>query len=475
MKSRLLNLTLILSLGGCASVGPDYDGAPDMRAVDAGLPTAAGIDNEQPAPADWWQTLDDPVLDDLIEQAIAENTDLRVAGANLRAARSVLAETATDRQPQIDADASIERTRDSTAVQNFTSLEQRTYTASSAALGLNWEIDLFGRVRRAIEAAEADVGAAEALHDDVMRIVIADLASAYIDLRGAQQRLDVIERNIDNQQQTLKLTQTLAREGAASELDVSRARAQLRATEARLPSVQADRTAALNRIARLTGRGPGEIDARVARARPLPGLPAFMPAADAADLIRQRPDIRAAERALASATAQIGVSTADLFPTVSFNAAVGVQAASIGALDSSGADFFNFGPALSWNLFNREAIHARIRQAEAGAEARLAEYEGVVLTALEEVDTALARHLRERQRQARLDESLTDSRRAAELARVRYTEGAESFLTVLDAERTLLSAEDNLTASDIELAQTLVDIYRALGGGWANRDALAQN
>lgn len=264
----------------------------------------------------------------------------------------------------------------------------------------------------------------------------------------------------------MKRTVTMAREGAATELDVARARAQLRSTEAQLPAVTAAQTVAINRIATLTGRGPGELGADLARHAPLPSLPAFLPAGDATDLIRRRPDIRAAERALASATARIGVATADLFPTVSLNGALGVQADSIADLGSGGADFFSFGPALSWNLFNRAAIHARVRQAEAGAEARLASYQGVVLTALEEVDSALAQHLRERQRHASLEASLADSRRAAELARVRFSEGVESFLSVLDAERTLLSAEEQLTASDTALARSLVDLYRALGGGW---------
>lgn len=474
-KGLLTVIFTAIFISGCAAVGPDYDRPPAMP--DTELPSAQQTDvvsAEQP-PEEWWRMLEDPVLDELIDQATTANTDLRIATANLRSARALLVETETGLQPRIDGEAAVERRRDSTAIMNFPALRQETYTASTAALGLNWELDIFGRVRRAIEATEAEVGEAAALRADVMRIVIADLASAYIDLRGAQRREAVISRNIDNQKKTLELTRTLAREGAANELDVARARAQLRSTESRLPPVKADQIVAINRIARLTGRSPDNVNTRLAMPASIPDLPEFMPIGSAEDLIRQRPDIRAAERALASATARIGVATADLFPTVSFNGAVGVQAASVSGLSSGGADFFSFGPALTWNLFNREAIHARVRQAEAGAEARLANYEGVVLTALEEVDSALARHLRERERQARLDESLIDSRRAAELARVRYTEGAESFLSVLDAERTLLSAEEDLTASNIELAQTLVNIYRALGGGWQNRVAVSLN
>lgn len=467
-KLMAISLAGGVALSGCAAVGPDYRGAPSMPQVAAGLPSADRSPAVTPAqpPAQWWLALHDPMLDQLIEQAKAANTDLRVAAANVRAARAFLVQSRTGLEPQVDGTASIERARDST-VQGLPVVRRGQYTASAAALGLSWEVDVFGRVRRSIEATEADAGAAQAQRDDVLRIVIADLASAYIDLRGAQQREVVIRRNIDNQRQTLKLTRTLAREGAAAELDVARARAQLNATRARLPQVQADETVALNRIALLTGRGPGDVGGSLAVPAPLPTLPVFMPIGSAADLIRRRPDIRAAERTLASATARIGVATADLFPTVRFDASVGLEATGPPSnLGTGDAGFFSLGPAVSWNLFDREAIYARIRQAKAGAAAHLAHYEGVVLTALEEVDDAVARNLRERQRHARLEASLADSRRAAHLARVRYSEGASSFLSVLDAERTLLSAEDDLTTSDVALDQSLVDIYRALGGGW---------
>lgn len=457
-----------LLLGGCAAVGPEYKGAPRVPAITSGLPStsqSSAVTDTSP-PDKWWRLLNDPILDRLMVEAMRNDTDLRVATENLRAARAFLVETKTGREPQMDADASLGREQDSIATHGNPLTRQNAYTATSASLGLSWELDIFGRVRRRIEEANADAGQAAALRNDVLRIVLANLASAYIGLRGAQQRDAVIRRNIDNQKRTLDLTETLFQAGAASELDVVRARAQLRDTQAALPTVQADETNALNRIALLTGRGPGQVDKELTRPGPLPTLPAFAPVGKPADLIRRRPDIRAAERALASATARIGVTTADLFPTVTFNANVGVQAAGLSNVTSGGADFFSFGPALSWNLFDRRAIYARIRQAKAGARAKLANYKGVVLRALQEVDDAVAQNLRERQRNFNLKAALADSRRAADLARTRYREGAESFLVVLDAERTLLNAEEQVTQSNTALDQSLVNIYLALGSGW---------
>jgi len=298
----------------------------------------------------------------------------------------------------------------------------------------------------------------------VQRIVIADVASAYFDLRGAQERRRVVERNIGNQQETLELTVTLAREGLSTELDTVRARAQLAATQALLPTIISDQNAALNRLARLTGRVPGPLDVSLQKRGSLPTMPAFIAVGDAASLIRRRPDIREAERGLASLVAQVGVVTADLFPTVNFTASVGVAAASGSSLSDHSASNYAVGPGIVWNLFNRGAIRARIEQARAGAEAQLARYDGVVLQALEEVNSALMRHSQERERNRVLRESAAASREAVELVKLRYNAGVESFLDVLDAERTLLEAERQLTASNIDFAQQTINLYRALGG-----------
>jgi len=463
---RLILLPLLLA--GCAAVGPDYQ-APAQPDFAAGQPFASAslqqLDSQamylsnQPVNA-WWLQLKDPTLTRLVEQALVANTDLRVALANLRAARAVLRESATGLQPSLDLSAGSERSRASAV----NSAQPEARTVNSASLGLAWELDVFGRVRRSIEAARSNIERSEALRDDVQRIVIADVASAYFDLRGAQERRRVVERNIGNQQETLELTVTLAREGLSTELDTVRARAQLAATQALLPTIISDQNAALNRLARLTGRVPGPLDVSLQKRGSLPTMPAFIAVGDAASLIRRRPDIREAERGLASLVAQVGVVTADLFPTVNFTASVGVAAASGSSLSDHSASNYAVGPGIVWNLFNRGAIRARIEQARAGAEAQLARYDGVVLQALEEVNSALMRHSQERERNRVLRESAAASREAVELVKLRYNAGVESFLDVLDAERTLLEAERQLTASNIDFAQQTINLYRALGG-----------
>ena len=325
-------------------------------------------------------------------------------------------------------------------------------------------MDVFGRVRRSVEVARTNIERSQALSDDVKRIVIADVASAYFDLRGAQERRRVVERNIGNQRETLDLTITLVREGIASQLDSARARAQLTATQALLPVIVSDQNTALNRLARLAGRVPGPLDGILQQGDSLPVMPQFIAVGDALSLIRRRPDIREAERALASLTAQIGVETADLYPTVNFIASLGVAADNTSKLNDHSSMNYAVGPGIVWNLFNRGAIRARIAQAEAESEAQLARFDGTVLLALEEVNSALMRHAQERDRNLVLQESVAASLEAVELVKLRYNAGVESFLDVLEAERTLLDSERELTASRIDFAQGTINLYRALGG-----------
>jgi len=299
--------------------------------------------------------------------------------------------------------------------------------------------------------------------------VLAAVARAYVDLRGSQLRLDVAHRNVAVQEQTLALVNILLTEGAATELDLARARTQLLTSRARIPALEARSRASANRLTTLTARPPGALDATVGAWQPLPELarlPEFVAVGSPADLLRRRPDIEAAERALAAASARIGVATADLFPTVSFGASVGVSAVPLSNIIDAGAPFFSLGPSITWNVFNRGAIYASISQADSNAAANLARYEATVTRALEEVDTAISAYRNQRLVRMQLSEALESSRLAANLARLRYREGVEDFLDVLDAERNLLVVEDQLAVSGIRVAQNLVDIHLALGGGW---------
>jgi outer membrane protein, multidrug efflux system len=478
MNFQILLLAIVTgSLLGCAAVGPDYSGTPPSNGdLIASWPSAApehagpAMLAEEPAQT-WWRQIDDTALDELMSRAVTANYDLRIAAANIESARAILASISTRRRPSVDVGASIEERRNSSALTVIADSHDAFPGTSSGVFGANlsWEIDLFGRVRRSIEAATAELGSLEAVRNGVMVAVLAEVARAYVDFRGSQLRLDVARQNVAVQEQTLELVDVLLAEGAATELDAARARTQLLTSRSRIPALDARSRADVNRLTTLTGQPPGALDTTVAAWQPLPELaklPDFVAVGSPVDLMRRRPDIEAAERALAAASARIGVATADLFPTVSFGASVGAGAAPLSGLIDAGAPFFALGPSITWNVFDRTGIYANIRQADSNAAANLARYEATVTRALEEVDTAISAYRNERLVRLQLSEAVESSRLAANLARLRYREGAEDFLDVLDAERNLLIVEDQLAVSGIRVAQNLIDIHLALGGGW---------
>ena len=474
MSRRGSGLVALALLAGCAAVGPDYrtPGTTTASALPL-FPSAGGSGSVatvvvQEPPEQWWQLLHDAVLDAVVAQALSANYDLQAAVANVAAARAQLAQVDRRRLPSVDVAGTVRERREAGAAKRKVSPQDAEPTSALATFGLDalWEIDLFGRVRRSVEAAVADLGSVEAVRNQVLTSLLATVASAYVDLRGAQMRLTVAERNVSVQQQTLDLVLALNTEGAATDLDGARARAQLLASQATIPVFRAAATAAINRLTTLTAQAPGALNAQLAAAQPLPQLPDLIAVGAPADLLRRRADIQAAERAIAAASARIGVATADLFPTVSLVATAGVSASPLSNLIAPGAPFYSFGPTLRWNIFDRAAIYARIAQADSAAAAAVARYQATVTQALEEVDTALSALRNEQERQIQLVAAAAASRDAAQLAQLRYHEGAEDFLTVLDAERSLLLLEDQVAVSTINVTQRLVDIHRALGGGW---------
>jgi outer membrane protein, multidrug efflux system len=469
-----LPAALALALAAC-TVGPDYKGLPDGGKAVEQFPTLAAGGPLVPSepPELWWAQLRDPQLDALIDRALKANYDVRVAVANLEAARAVLAQTQTQELPTVTTEASIQQSRQQLAAIQPTDRVGSARTAASVGLSASWELDLFGRVRRSVEAASADLDQAEELRRDTLTVVASDTARAYIDLRGAQLRLDVARRNAENQQRTFGLTRTLRDAGRATDLDIARAQAQLTNTLATIPPLEAAVTAARNRLSTLTATPLGALAAELDAPRPLPEVPAFVAAGDPGGLVRRRPDIRSAERALAGSSARIGVATADLFPRVNLLGSIGVAATDPSRLLTGGAFGFGIGPSLSWTIFDREAIYARIRQADATADASLARYQKAVSGALQETDSALSAYVRELDRRLQLRAAADASRRAADLANQRYEAGVENFLTVLDAQRVLLQAEDLLAQSDIQIAQNLIAVYKALGGGWESAPAAA--
>ena len=474
-RARLLPVLTAVSaaalLTACA-VGP--------RAPDAALPPQASgalIGSAAPNAAlavsaaevreDWWRLYNDATLDGLIAQAFAENNELEAAEANLRAVRASLSESRAGRLPTTALSASGTRSRASAAtVPGSNGATQDEADAYSVGLDVGYEIDLFGRVGSAIRAARADADAAAAARDLVRITVAAETARAYADACSANAQIAVAERTVELQVDTARLTQTLLDNGAGTGLDAARARSALASTRATLPGLAAQRDAALFRLATLTGRTPSEASQDARRCMRAPQLSQPIPVGDGAALLARRPDVRQAERNLAAAAARVNVATASLFPTISLGGSIGSTALDSSDLGEDGNIRFSFGPLISWSFPNIAVARARIAQTGALSEAALATFDQTVLAALQETETALSAYANELDRRTALTEARDEAATAARLSRQRFQAGADSFLTVLDAERTLASADAALAASDALVTSYQITLFKALGGGW---------
>jgi outer membrane protein, multidrug efflux system len=450
--------------GGCA-VGPNY-GAPQTvvrPAFSNERTNAAGA--HETALAVWWKGFNDARLDSLVDRAVINNHDLRIATANLKEARALRRLTTFDLGPTVQANAGYANSLLSkSAAPRGTSRDEREVEFYDASFDATWELDLFGRVRRSVQAANAQLASVEADRLDVLVSVTAELARNYFELRGLQNQLAVARKNADVQSETLQLTQSLLNGGRGTDFDVSRSRSLLNLTLSTIPPLEAGIQKAIYRISVLTGQQPVAFAEELSTPEPLPPVLPTVALGDPAALLRRRPDIRVAERLLAAATARIGMATADLFPRVTFIGSVGLQAETFTGLGKSGADTWNFGPRITWAALDLGRVHARIKAADAEAEGLLAFYERTVLEALEETEGALVEFAQEQSRQQYLEASAQASQVAADLAHQRYEGGVTDFLAVLDAERTLLEAHDRLAASKTRAITTLIAVYKALGG-----------
>lgn len=457
--STPLLLAAVLTLSACA-VGPDYR-APEVEPAQIERAAAAGFDQSR-FQAAWWRQFDDPTLDALVGEALAENRELRIAFARLRAARSIRDDAANDLFPTVTAGASAEYGE---AQQPGFGEERSSIERYDLGLDMAWELDLFGRVQRRIEASEAQSEAAEAELYQLQVSLIAELVDAYGQLRGAQLRERIARENLENQRNSHRLTEQLRDAGVGSELDVLRADARLAATEASLPQLQAQQTRATNRIATLLGQRADRLSVDLTP-RELPAIAKALPIGDPTELLRRRPDILAAERQLAAATASVGVATADLFPRVSLSGFLGFIAGRGSQIGSSAAQAWGVAPSITWAAFDMGSVRARLRGAEADAEGALASYEQQVLLALEESENAFSDYARAQERLLALLRQSGASRAAAEQAAIRYREGTVDFLVLLDAERERLAAEDAQAQAEVEVYRGVVGLYKALGGGW---------
>jgi multidrug efflux system outer membrane protein len=464
VRNWALIAVVFSALGGCA-VGPNYhrpETPLDPRFANAGEPGFT----ETEAVEQYWTGFDDPMLNGLIEDALAHNKDLSAAEANLRAARAAKRLAGFDQYPTATLAAGYTHNLDSQEQLPGIDMHDREFDAAQAGFDGLWELDLFGRVRRNVEAARGDLGAAAATLQDARVSVIAEVARDYFILRGLQDQLALTERNADNQFSSLKITRNRLEAGRGNELDTSRAEAQWQTTLASIPSLQASIATTCYRLSVLSGRQPTALNASLASLAPMPALPPLNAIGTPEQLLRRRPDVRVAERRLAAATARIGVAVGDLFPKVTLVGEVGYFAPTFGDFGQSEARFFSVGPSISWAAFDLGRVQARISSARAQTDQALALYEGAVLGALEDTEGALISYGRSQSRREALQVAAAASDKAANLARKRFEGGLIDFLEVLDAERTALSAELLLSQSRTDAATSLVAVYKALGAGW---------
>ncbi|WP_062363201.1 efflux transporter outer membrane subunit [Variovorax paradoxus] len=468
---RMASLAVAAGLATCAAVGPDYRQPPEALASQPGAarPFAEVPANAAPLPAHWWRLYHDPLLDRLVTQALAHNTDLRQAVANLERERAIEAEVAGGQRPTLGVSGG-----PSFGHASGLSMLQKGYEPPSrfnysAAASLSYQVDLFGQIRRSIEAAGANTEAAAAALDLVRVNVAAGTARAYAQACSTGLRLQIAQKSVALQQDALNVTERLQRAGRAGAIDANRARAQLEQLNAALPPLQAERQGALYRLTTLTGALPQDFPREVAGCTVPPRVAGTLPVGDGAALLRRRPDIRQAERSLAASTARIGVATADLYPkvTLGLSASSAGPASDFGRKDTIG---WSMGPLISWTLPNTGIAQARIAQAEAGTRAALAKFDGTVLTALRETETALGTYARELDRRAALQASRDESAKVAAQARQLYQGGRTAYLDALDAERSLAASDAALAASEAQLADDQVVLFMALGGGWEPDD-----
>lgn len=461
----LCSLALVgVMVTGCTTVGPAYvapePGAPP--AWQAELAEGVSAAREEPAALGrWWATLDDPMLAQLVERAVAGNLELRQAEARLREARARRRRAEAGLFPSLDASGSVDRRRSSEETGAGV-----TTTLYSAAFDASWELDLFGGTRRAVEAATASVQASEEDLRDVLVSLLGEVAQNYVDVRTFQARIAIAERNRDVQQETYDIARFRFEAGLVTQLDVEQARYNLEQTRAQIPTLKAGLAQAEHRLAVLLGGMPGSLGRELAATAAIPAVPASVAVGVPADMLRRRPDVRRAERQLAAQTAQVGVATAALYPGFSLVGSVGLEALSFSNLFTAAARTAALGASGLWTVFDAGRLRANVRIESALQEQALLAYESAVRVALEDTENALVAFGQEQIRRSALQAGTAAAERAAVLARQQYESGLLDFQSVLDAQRTLLSLQDQLAASDGAVTSNLIALYKALGGGW---------
>ncbi len=471
------SLLLVVGVSGCM-VGPNYR-PPSVPVPDAWSEAPSQAAARTAATAQWWTTFQDPLLESLIARAVQANWDLRTAEARVREARALRGVAVGELGPTINVSGSYTRQRFS---ENAATLPSGTGSSSAPSGGISsftpeqnlfqtgfdarWEIDLFGGVRRSIEAASADLAASQEGLRDTLVSVLAEVARNYVEVRGFQRRLAIAQENIKAQQDTLEITRARFDAGLTSELDVTQAASQLATTQSQLPSLETSVKQGMHRLGVLTRQAPGALLAELSTATAIPTAPSEVLVGLPAELLRRRPDVRQAERQLAAATARIGVATADLYPKLSLTGALGLESVKLADLAQGASRFWSVGPTLSWPIFDAGRIRANIAVQDARTEQQLSMYEQTVLKALEDVENALVAYSREQMRRVKLADAVVANQQAVALANELYRTGLGTFLNVLDSQRALFASQSDLAQSEATISTDMVALYKALGGGW---------
>ena len=480
---RLPTATVLGALLAACAVGPNFV-RPTLDASDhfvrANTPGLPSTDSAIPKPvvqdnAEFWQSLGDPQLTALVEQTLLANHDLRIALSHYDAANALLRGAKLDRLPTITMNAIVSDSRLSADQAPGISRADRDSKSYAAGISAAWELDFFGRVRRNVEARRADTDAIAADLQALQVTIVAEVANDYVSLRGLQERLQVARQNAQSQAETLQLVDSGLAAGHSTEFDTARARAQLETTTSLIPALEAQIAITLHRLAVLSGKQPGALIAELESPRPLPALPATLDPGTPGELLRRRPDVAAAEFRLHAATARIGVDTADLFPRFTLGGLLGTQANVSGALFERDSETRLVALGVDWSFLDIGRVRARIAATNADAGGELARFQQTVLLALEDTENALVRYGNARLEDQHLQRAATDSARAAELARTRYEAGVSSLLEVLDAERITLQAQDAFAQSRTRSLGGLIQLYRAMAGGWSTRLPLREN
>jgi len=458
-------MAIVLAIAASAcTLGPDYE-RPELTVPDIWQAKAAEtVDDEQGGVVQaWWETLDDPALMRLLKRAEQANLDLEIAVARIREARASWRISKSDWYPEIDG--RLEGNAQELA-KNSPVLPGETIEQYSVGVGLSWEIDVFGRIRRTVESANAAFEATIEDYRDVLVVLLADVGANYIDAITLQMRIELAQANVEKQRESLQLTRDRFDAGLTSALDVAQAESNLASTESRIPVLEIRLAAALNRIAVLLGENPGSVDDEILGKTRIPAPPQEIAVAIPANVLRQRPDIRRAERGLASQTALIGVAKADLYPRFSLSGFFGLATGTFGDLLDGDSLTWSVGLPVIGNIFDGGGRRGQVQVQEARTQQALSSYELTVLSALEEVENALVSYAQEWVRRDTLSRAVDASRRSVDLVRTQYMTGLTNFQNVLDSERSLTDQQDSLAESQGFVVNNLITLYRALGGGW---------